>query len=487
MARKLRRYKFSGLPRLTRAQVDTQNALLSFLPSTIFENGFKEKLREALEPIVRADLDFWLDDVRVIEQADLSRTFARPSCIAVLGLEPRPHKILVETDLTISQRAIDRMLGGNADDTDAQRSLSDIESGVFSFLILKVLSLLQQEEADPRQLSLRLDGLFGALDEARERLPQEQRWVVLPFKLFFDIAVGYCRVLIPESLIQSDVAAPTPSAGPARDRQLRALASRIGRVATLRRDLVIEVGRISLGVSDLDGLEEEDIILVEGGDLSLQGGALGGVAQARVGDGRHGLLQGDLTIGQEGRYEFAITSMLAIEEPGANGAIQGADNYEESDMNQEHSHKQRALSAANHALPSHVQHAAAHARQALAERAVHVEGAPHPRAALREDEDALALEHSDDYEGGYEDHGDEAPAPEAAGMLDDVTVSMVVELGRVNVSAADILGLRAGQIIELTRSPGDPVDLVVDGKRVGQGELVEIEGELGVRILSLVK
>ena len=72
-------------------------------------------------------------------------------------------------------------------------------------------------------------------------------------------------------------------------------------------------------------------------------------------------------------------------------------------------------------------------------------------------------------------------------MLDDVTVSMVVELGRVNVSATDILGLRAGQIIELVRSHKDPVDLVVDGKRVGQGELVEIEGELGVRILSLVK
>jgi len=46
---------------------------------------------------------------------------------------------------------------------------------------------------------------------------------------------------------------------------------------------------------------------------------------------------------------------------------------------------------------------------------------------------------------------------------------------------------RRGQVIELSRSPGEPVDLVVDGKRVGKGELVEIDGELGVRILSLVK
>ena len=317
MARKLRRYKFSGLPRLTRAQVDVQNSLLSFLPSTIFESGFKEILRAQLEPLVRADLDFWLDDVRVVEAEDLSRTFARPTCLAVVGVEPRAHKILVETDLTIAQRAIDRMLGGTADDTDAQRSLSDIETGVFSFLMLKVLSILQSAEADPRQLSLRLDGLYGALDEARERLPQEERWIALPFKLFFDIAVGYCRVLIPESLITSDVATPHPSAGPALERQLRALQSRMGRVATLRRDLVVEVGRIRLEVADLDGLEEEDIILVEGADLALHDGVLVGQAHARVGDGRHGLLQGELQVGDGGQYEFVVQGILPLQEPAA--------------------------------------------------------------------------------------------------------------------------------------------------------------------------
>ena len=101
------------------------------------------------------------------------------------------------------------------------------------------------------------------------------------------------------------------------------------------------------------------------------------------------------------------------------------------------------------------------------------------------DEGSLRAEHSDDYEGGYEDEGNDASAPEAANLLNDVTIDMVVELGRVNVSAADVMGLRPGQVIELTKSPSNPVDLVVDGKRIGQGELVEIEGELGVRILSL--
>ena len=77
--------------------------------------------------------------------------------------------------------------------------------------------------------------------------------------------------------------------------------------------------------------------------------------------------------------------------------------------------------------------------------------------------------------------------PESAAMRADVSVPMVVEMGRVKVSASDIVGLRPGQVIELSRSPGDAVDLVVDGRRIGRGELVDIEGELGVRILDLAR
>jgi type III secretion system YscQ/HrcQ family protein len=93
---------------------------------------------------------------------------------------------------------------------------------------------------------------------------------------------------------------------------------------------------------------------------------------------------------------------------------------------------------------------------------------------------------SDEIPDDDDDNG-EPVSSSAAALLDDVTVAMVVELGRVTVSAADVVGLRAGQVIELSRQPGEPVDLVVDGKRVGKGELVEIDGELGVRILSLAK
>ena len=76
---------------------------------------------------------------------------------------------------------------------------------------------------------------------------------------------------------------------------------------------------------------------------------------------------------------------------------------------------------------------------------------------------------------------------EAEALLGDVPVNVVVELGRVQLTADEVIRLGTGHIIELGRSPAEPVDLVVNGRLLAKGELVEIEGALGVKILSLVK
>jgi type III secretion system YscQ/HrcQ family protein len=61
-------------------------------------------------------------------------------------------------------------------------------------------------------------------------------------------------------------------------------------------------------------------------------------------------------------------------------------------------------------------------------------------------------------------------------------IRMHVVLGQTELSLADLNGLAAGSIIELGRSKNDPVYLAANGKLIGDGELVEVEGKLGVRI-----
>ncbi len=476
MARRLRRYKFTGLPRLSREQVRLLNAMMAYLPETAFEADFKEKLRQVIEPLVHADIDLWFDGITRVEGGKLSSHLCDPTCVAVIGMLPKDRHLLVEVDLTVAQQAVDRMLGGNAEDTDGQRPLSEIEEGVFSFILLKALALLQEGAASEHQLALKLGGVVGSHDELSGRVPDDTSYLCVGFKLFFDLAVGFLRVYLPEEIIKSELAAPRPLEGPAFSRRMRRLGALAPRVATLKVPLRVEVGRIPFSVADLQALDTGDIILVEDPQVHLSGGALTGQVNAFIGKGHHGTIRGSLGTGESGAYEVAVDQILPGAEPPARGVLL---SQEESQVDEEYA---RDLPRSDDERGAEV---AQGARQALLARA-RSGAAPLGRGR----EGPLDEEHSEgEYEEGeYEEGGyEEEPLPESANMLEDVAVAMVVELGRVSVSAADVMGLRPGQVIELSRSPGDPVDLVVDGKRLGKGELVEIEGELGVRILELAR
>ncbi len=53
------------------------------------------------------------------------------------------------------------------------------------------------------------------------------------------------------------------------------------------------------------------------------------------------------------------------------------------------------------------------------------------------------------------------------------------------ITAEEVVALKVGQVIDLNRVAGEPIDLSVNGKIVARGELVEVDGNLGVRVLSL--
>ncbi len=83
------------------------------------------------------------------------------------------------------------------------------------------------------------------------------------------------------------------------------------------------------------------------------------------------------------------------------------------------------------------------------------------------------------------EEGGDDNLPETEGLLRDVPAPVVVELGRIRMNTAQVIRLRQGQILRLPRGPSDPVDLVVNGKVFARGELIEVDGELGVRLLQV--
>ena len=261
MARKLRRYKYKDLPRLSRQQADVVNALLLRLPQTPFEHDFKQRLRQELEPLVHVELDFWLEHVRSEDVSVIIERLPEPCCIGMVSLQPSPHYAVLEMDLTVAQQAIDRLLGGNAEDFDGQRPLSEIEEGIFSFLLLKVLRLMQSDFGSEQQVSLKLAGIVGNKENLQSRLRDYRSMVTLSFKFFFDGEAGFAKIHLPTEWVNSELASHVPLEGPALSRSLRRIQEVIPRVAAIEVPLQVEVGRVPFGLADLESIEPGDIVL----------------------------------------------------------------------------------------------------------------------------------------------------------------------------------------------------------------------------------
>ena len=72
-------------------------------------------------------------------------------------------------------------------------------------------------------------------------------------------------------------------------------------------------------------------------------------------------------------------------------------------------------------------------------------------------------------------------------LLSDVQLDISVELGRTNMRVRDLLELGTGSVVELDRSAGTPVDVLVNGTIVARGEVVVVDDELGVRVTEVVR
>ncbi len=69
----------------------------------------------------------------------------------------------------------------------------------------------------------------------------------------------------------------------------------------------------------------------------------------------------------------------------------------------------------------------------------------------------------------------------------DAPITLTVELAHMEVSLEAIAGLAPGAVLETGRPIGGPVTLRAGGAVLARGELVDVEGELGVRILETAR
>ena len=71
-------------------------------------------------------------------------------------------------------------------------------------------------------------------------------------------------------------------------------------------------------------------------------------------------------------------------------------------------------------------------------------------------------------------------------FLMDLTFPVSIELGRTKMLIKDILDLGHGSVIEFEKLAGEPVDLLVEDKKIAEGEVVVVDEQFGIRITNLM-
>ncbi|GEK74411.1 MULTISPECIES: flagellar motor switch protein FliN [Halomonas] len=122
--------------------------------------------------------------------------------------------------------------------------------------------------------------------------------------------------------------------------------------------------------------------------------------------------------------------------------------------------------------------AAAMAEQAAAEEA---EGDDAPAA----DSGAAAQPASDSVFQPLEGGQDKA-VPRDLEMIMDIPVKLTVELGRTKLTIKQLLELAQGSVIELEGLAGEPMDILINGYLIAQGEVVVVDDKYGIRITEII-
>ena len=71
-------------------------------------------------------------------------------------------------------------------------------------------------------------------------------------------------------------------------------------------------------------------------------------------------------------------------------------------------------------------------------------------------------------------------------MILDIPVQITVELGRTKITIKNLLQLAHGSVVELDAMAGEPMDVLVNGTLIAQGEVVVVNDKFGIRLTDIV-
>lgn len=426
------------LPRITRGEA-RRSSEIAMLPAPLGADNI-EALMGTITRYMHVSpeaVSLTLVDLREAELGVVAQSKdVGASVFASLIVEPYAARIAVELDTGFTAALVDRMLGGDGLPPRVLRALSISERACLEFLWLSVISELNRVIGEPvvklSEVAVNPPSWFFAaapgLDTtatASNAQPVAPHGLVLVARIGIDTTIGYARLYLDSNSLASLNANENPllSAHSAG----RGAGEKIQRMKRLAPTVPVSivVGKTEIAGEDLTYLERGDVVVVAQPEARWLNGELRGKLRVRVGSGH---ASNTLTI--VGKAVSATRHDVAVDrEAGAKdvGTIK------------------------------------------LAVEAI-------LGGDTRAEAERIKME---------ENAANEETTGTAGADLGGLLLTLHVELAAQRIRLDELAQLRPGQVVDLGCNATDPVDLVTEERRIARGELVDIEGRLGVRITQV--
>jgi len=89
----------------------------------------------------------------------------------------------------------------------------------------------------------------------------------------------------------------------------------------------------------------------------------------------------------------------------------------------------------------------------------------------------------------FKDFSNKGTRPDTPNDIDfilDIPVQLTVELGRTKIAIKNLLQLAQGSVVELDGLAGEPMDVLVNGCLIAQGEVVVVNDKFGIRLTDII-
>ncbi|MBN2430366.1 MAG: FliM/FliN family flagellar motor switch protein [Acidobacteria bacterium] len=308
--------------------------------------------------------------------------------------------------------------------------LSDVEKGLYEFLLLKFLhqvhAVLFDGEGDAFYLV--------AVNSPALKLQTLGEAAALRFLGRFECSTGEILLLLPDPGAEGWVGPLDKYIAATGGRRVELMRSQIAPWTWCRISLAVMATAIELSPADLVSLEPGDVVLLPADAPQFdEDGHLTGPVTLLLQGGRKLRARAELTF-TGGRYELVFREFYE-HQTDSKGEAHMTDQEQDQKVDEQEQ-------------PQEEQKAAT------------------PPAETPAEADNLE---------------------ESGELMQELNLTMVVELDRIQVTLADLIRLLPGQVLQLNRLPTEPVSLSVEGRIIGRGQLVKIKDEIGVKILTLKK